>query len=305
MTNDNGQTYQCKLLCNFVDAERLSDAISDHFALDDVPPTVSFFEDCDRWRVDIYVHGQVDRDRMQTCFAAAGLPFDTQTFTRIEEKDWVTESQRFLQPIETRRFYLHGSHDAPGPADKISLKIDAGQAFGTGHHETTRLCLGVLEDMWDSGAAIPGTILDIGTGSAVLAMAAHKLWTTAEILASDIDPVAVDVAIRNLPMNSVPERTISTGGPGVSLLAADGTNDPVIASFAPADLLIANILAGPLILLAPDFAAATKTGGCILLSGLLTTQADDVVRAYGDFAIRLDTRIDDGDWSALLLQKTG
>ncbi len=287
--------YQASLICDFAEADRLSDALAEACAGDKAPPSVALFEDGDAWRMDIYITGAPEPDRLAPCFASAGIAYTPDMFSAVEDRDWVTESQRFLKPIKTKRFYLHGSHDAAGPDGLISLQIDAGQAFGTGHHETTRLCLEVLESL---DCTPRRRILDVGTGSAVLAMAAHTLWPGADILATDIDPVAIEVARTNLAVNSIAPEGIG----GIDLLVADGLAHDSIQAFGKVDLLIANILAGPLIAFADDFARVLAQAGRVLLSGLLASQVDDVLTAYSRVGLKLTARRDDGDWSALLLE---
>ena len=215
-----------------------------------------------------------------------------------DSTDWVTKSQQGLQPIRAGRFYVHTPmHYADRPADTVNFEIDAGLAFGTGQHATTAGCLGALDKLATEGRSFD-CIADIGTGTGLLAFAALALWPQARCIATDIDPVAVDVSRDNAAINGV-----KLGhGPGELLLAvADGMESALLTARAPFDLLIANILAGPLIELAPAFAAALAPGGHILLAGLLDTQADAVAAAYERLGMTLHDR-GTGEWPVLVLK---
>ena len=215
-----------------------------------------------------------------------------------DSTDWVTKSQQGLQPIRAGRFYVHTPmHYADRPADTVNFEIDAGLAFGTGQHTTTAGCLGALDRLATEGRSFD-CIADIGTGTGLLAFAALALWPQARCIATDIDPVAVDVSQDNAAINGV-----KLGhGPGELLLAvADGMDSALLAARAPFDLLIANILAGPLIELAPSFSAALAPGGHILLAGLLDTQADAVAAAYELLGMTLHDR-GTGEWPVLVLK---
>ena len=212
--------------------------------------------------------------------------------------DWVTKSQQGLQPIRAGRFFVHTPmHYADRPADTVNFEIDAGLAFGTGQHATTAGCLGALDRLAVSGTQF-ANVADIGTGTGLLAFAALSLWPSAKCIATDIDPIAVDVSRDNAAINGV-----KTGhGAGELLLAvADGMDSPMLAARAPFDMLIANILAGPLIELAPAFVKALASGGTIILAGLLDTQAEAVGRAYEALGLKLIDR-GTGEWPVLVLK---
>jgi ribosomal protein L11 methyltransferase len=216
-------------------------------------------------------------------------------FEQLGEDDWVTMSQAGLQPIRAGRFTVHTPTYPPDP-ERINFEIDAGLAFGTGQHATTSGCLAALDQLERQGALFVN-IADIGTGTGLLAFAALKLWPEAKCIATDIDAVAIDVARDNAAINGV-----KTGhGAGELLLAtAEGMNSAMLTARAPFDLIIANILAGPLIELAPAFAKALMPGGTILLAGLLDTQTDAVVEAYTRLGLTLR---DHGsvEWPVLVL----
>ena len=249
----------------------------------------------DEWQLDVYLGAEPDSaliDRIRALVPSMGnaLP----KIEKIEDEDWVTLSQGFLEPIRAGRFYVHtGAHSNDIPLGAVAFRIEASRAFGTGHHETTAGCLTALDRLASEGR-IFRNVADIGTGTGLLAFGARTLWPDAAILASDIDPVAIDVTAENMAINAIP-------GDAITLVAADGMVDPRIQIAAPFDLIVANILAGPLIALASDLSATLTQNGTIVLAGLLATQADDVLAAYSSKGMQLTARIDSGDWSILTL----
>jgi ribosomal protein L11 methyltransferase len=227
----------------------------------------------------------------------AGLGRDQPRVEQLGEADWVTMSQAGLQPIRAGRFTVHTPTHAPDH-ERINFEIDAGLAFGTGQHATTAGCLAALDRLERAGNAF-ANIADIGTGTGLLAFAALALWPEARCIATDIDPVAVGVARDNAAIN----RVALGHDPGELLLAAaDGMDSPILAARAPFDLIIANILAGPLIELAPDFAKALAPVGTVVLAGLLDTQADRVAAAYGAQGLGVIDR-GFGEWPVLVCQR--
>ena len=218
---------------------------------------------------------------------------------QVPETDWVTESQQRVPPIRAGRFHVH-TPDYPPDPDAVDLVIPASQAFGTGQHATTAGCLAMLDLMKREGLATRNHA-DIGTGTGLLAFAAMRLWPHALATASDIDPVCTGVLVENARNNGVP-----LGGKRGELLftVADGMDDPLLKARAPFDLLVANILAGPLAEMAQEFAAAVTPGGSIVLAGLLETQEARVRAAYRRHGCRLARRLVKGDWSILWLRKS-
>jgi ribosomal protein L11 methyltransferase len=216
----------------------------------------------------------------------------------LGEADWVTMSQSGLQPIRAGRFYVHTpTSRGTVPSGTVRFEIDASLAFGTGQHATTSGCLEALDQLERAGAAYRN-IADIGTGTGLLAFAALALWPEAKCIATDIDAVAVEVAQDNAAINGVK----MGHGPGELLLsAADGMDSPLIAARAPFDLIIANILAGPLIELAPAFASALAPAGTLILAGLLDTQVEAVTAAYEAEGIS-DRAPYSGEWPVLVLR---
>ncbi len=215
------------------------------------------------------------------------------TVEALPDQDWIRLSQEGLPPVRAGRFFVYGAHDAGEvPVGPIALKIEAGMAFGTGHHETTALCLAALSDLARHRAF--RNVLDLGCGTGLLAIGAAKLWKR-PVVASDIDAVAIEVTDENAAANGV--------APLVLGVTADGLTHPLIAARAPFDLIVANILAGPLTQLAPSIARALDGGGSLILSGLLTNQENLVVGFYRPHGLILRARRRDGPWSALVLEK--
>lgn len=214
--------------------------------------------------------------------------------SEIPDQDWVAKVRRDLPPVEAGRFFVYGSHDADKvPDDSIPLLIEAAMAFGTGHHGTTLGCLLALNKLVDANVPITN-VADIGCGTAVLAMAAARI-TDSSIIASDIDPVAIDVTIANLAANRLSER--------IDAVVAAGFDAPALKARAPFDLVFANILKGPLIAIAEDMARATAIGGHVILSGILNEQADAVVAHYSQKGFNLISRDSIVDWTTLTLAR--
>ncbi len=216
----------------------------------------------------------------------------------LGEADWVTMSQAGLQPIRAGRFYVHTPMYRGVPPGTIPFEIDASLAFGTGQHATTSGCLEAL-DRLERGGARFSNIADIGTGTGLLAFAALALWPQAKCIAIDIDAQAVAVARDNAAINGV---KLGHGAGELLLAEADGMNSPLLAARAPFDLLIANILAGPLIKLARDLAEALAPGGTIMLAGLLESQTEAVAGAYRHGGLAVTDR-GSGEWPVLVLKR--
>jgi ribosomal protein L11 methyltransferase len=214
------------------------------------------------------------------------------TVEPLPDQDWIRLSQQGLPPVRAGRFFVYGAHDqGKVPDGVIPIRIEAGLAFGTGHHETTALCLSVLSDLAHRSFT---NVLDLGAGTGLLAIGAAKLWKR-PVLASDIDPVAAEVTEENAHANGV--------SPWVRAVVADGLVHPILAANAPYDLIIANILAGPLTRLAPQIVGALKPGGTLVLSGLLNNQ-EAMVRSFYHRLRFLGSRRE-GPWSALVMEKGG
>lgn len=212
----------------------------------------------------------------------------------IPDQDWVSKVQRELSPVTAGRFFVYGGHDADKvPGDAVPLLIEAAMAFGTGHHGTTKGCLEAFEGLLQQGFS-GEKILDVGCGTAVLAMAAAKVLPH-RVYASDIDPVAVEVAAANVSANGLEGR--------VETLVANGLDDAALRENGPYDLIFANILKAPLIGLAPDMGAAANSGGYVILSGILNEQADEVIAVYCENGFNLLQKSSIVEWTTLILEK--
>ncbi|MBJ3783773.1 50S ribosomal protein L11 methyltransferase [Devosia sediminis] len=209
------------------------------------------------------------------------------------EINWVAKSLEGLAPVIAGGFYVYGSHETgPIPEGLTPMKIDAAQAFGTGHHETTTGCLEAIETLL--ATRTPTRMIDIGTGTGVLAIALAKRLD-AVILATDIDPIAVTTTVDNAVDNGVGDR--------IDAIEATGLDHEEILARAPYDLVVANILAGPLTDLAPGVGGITQAGGTAILSGILNTQADGVIAAYQAAGFTLRDHLQRKDWTTLVLEK--
>ena len=221
------------------------------------------------------------------------------TTEKLPPADWVTLSQEGTPPIRAGRFRVH-TPEYPADDAAIDFVIPASQAFGTGQHRTTAGCLEMLGHIKASGARA-ARIADIGTGTGLLGFAARALWPRAAITLTDIDPVCAEVVAENAALNGVP---MGAGAGQAVMVVAEGMADPLIAVRGPYDLLIANILAGPLVELAPDFAKAVAPGGNLLLAGLLAGDQEAAVkRAMRLAGFGAVARLQRGDWAILWLRR--
>ena len=214
--------------------------------------------------------------------------------SELPDVDWVAHVKRELSPVVAGRFFVYGSHDSDKvPDGAIALLIEAAMAFGTGHHGTTQGCLHAL-DRLDRQGVVGMNVADIGCGTAVLAMAAARIWPN-PVLASDIDEVAVDVAVANVACNNLVGRVLC--------VEAAGFDHPELQSRKPFDLVFANILKGPLVELAPEMGRNVAVGGHAILSGLLNEQAQAVSAAYEKNGFTVANAEIIGDWTTLTLKK--
>lgn len=254
-----------------------------------------------RWQVMFYFEERPSRaeraalDRVAK--AALGPQAPAFAIDALADTDWVAKSLEGLTPVRAGRFLVHGGHDrGRAQPNDIAILIEAGEAFGTGHHGTTAGCLLEIERV--AKTRRPRNALDVGTGSAVLAIGIAKL-AKAPVLASDIDPVATRIAGENVRLNGVARR--------VRTITAAGLQGRAFRAAAPYDLIVANILAGPLVALAPSFAAAAAPRATLILSGLLVEQAHEVLDAYRAQGFTLERAIDHeaggADWRTLVLSR--
>ena len=283
-------SWKLTLPCTRAEAEAIDAA--DDIALDAVLMTTEEVEDdVERWRLDAYMEDEPGPEMIAALRAlvpsAAGVAPDIVALTA---EDWVTLSQAGLEPIREGRFVVHTSaHPVDTPVGGRAFLIDAGQAFGTGHHATTSGCLAMLDGL--AGQQFDN-VIDLGTGTGLLAFAAAHLWPDAHVIATDIDPKAVVVTQENAVANDIDR---------IELIVADGALADRITEAAPYDLIIANILAGPLVSMAPEVAAIAAPHATIVLAGLLETQRRNVVDAFAACGCMLETIDRRDDWTILKL----
>ena len=274
-------------------AEALGAALE---TLDPAPTGVGVFELEDGsglWEVGGYFDARPDEVALALLAAAHGARGFA--VSELPETDWVAKVRRDLAPVRAGRFFLYGSHDAEAvPEGVVQLLVEAAMAFGTGHHGTTAGCLRAFDRLLAAGLA-PSPVADIGCGTAVLAMAAARVWPGVPVIASDIDRVAVEVAAANVAANGLSDQ--------VEVVEAAGLDHPRLAAAGPFGLIFANILKGPLVELAPAIAAACAPGGHAILSGLLADQAGEVVAAYAAAGFDEAGREELGDWATLALRR--
>ena len=261
--------------------------------LDPAPSGVGVFELEDgsgEWEVGAYFIEQPDEISLlllENAFDAAGF-----VISEIPETDWVAKVKRELNPVEAGRFFVCGKHDLKKmPTGRVGLLIEASMAFGTGHHGTTKGCLLAFDKFFVQSRNLKN-VIDIGCGTAVLAMAVGKV-SSANIIASDVDPIAVEVALENLKANNLENR--------IDCIEAMGFEDFRIKSRAPYDLIFANILKRPLIDLAPDISGHISSGGQAIISGILDEQAEEIIDFYQQNDLVVFDRIDIGEWVTLTL----
>jgi ribosomal protein L11 methyltransferase len=242
------------------------------------------------WTVEAIFTTPPEEGALRDSLALAGLDDSAMARETLPDVDWVSATLERLKPVRAGRFLIHGSHDRGShPQASIAIEIDAGTAFGTGHHGTTLGCLEALDELLKRRR--PRRILDVGSGSGVLAIAAFRA-SHAVVSATDIDPEAVRVTRANARLNRA----------WIRVQHASGVQSPAIRAHAPYDLIFANVLARPLVALSCEFRGLIARGGSVVLSGLVVDQERWVVRAYRDRGFRLERRIRVEGWSTLVLQ---
>lgn len=284
----SGETWKLSLPCTRAEADAIVDLEFPEAVLTIDEPDAAR---PDRWRLDAYFEGKPPRELLRRVALLVPSARDKEPRAKpLPPEDWVSLSQSGLAPLVAGRFYVRTA-DYPPRADLIDLVIPAGLAFGTGHHATTAGCLEALDRLKRQGLVFRN-LLDLGTGTALLAFAAMRLWPAARATASDIDPVSVAVVRENAVINRVK---------GLHLVVADGLDHRDLIRRAPYDLVIANILGVPLIDMAAHIAASVAPRGTLILAGLLDTQADAVARAYRQQGMRL-VRSSGGEWPVLVMR---
>ncbi|MDQ7246066.1 50S ribosomal protein L11 methyltransferase [Dongia sedimenti] len=251
---------------------------------------LSSFEDGQGWRMETIAEAKPRVAEVRAALKPFGI---AATIARLPQRNWVLESRKGLPPLKAGPFFIHGEHDRDKrPKQGIALEIDAGMAFGTGRHETTMGCLKALLRLKKTHKF--KRILDVGTGTGILAFAAWHLFGQ-PVIAGDNDKDAVRVAKENAGINGLKKH--------VRIVSSDGYKAKTIRDHAPYDLITANILANPLIALAPALARNLARNGRAVLSGLMTDQAKDVLAAHRAVGLELDFQLRLGDWSVLVLKK--
>jgi ribosomal protein L11 methyltransferase len=282
--------WQSRFLVPAAAVEAFLDALDEELS-------VSAFEDPrrpDLWAIALIHRGEPDRAALLARLAPMASPWQIALDLEIgpiPSTDWLYRTARSFPPQRIGRFWVHGSHvTEPPPAGAVPIRLDAGQAFGSGEHESTRGCLLALDRL--AGRRRLKRVLDLGCGAGILAIAAAKCWP-ARVLAADNDPVAVAVAADNAARNGVADR--------VRCLVSDGYGSAVLRRSGPFDLILANILADPLCAMARAAARNLAPGGTAVLSGILDRQADRVLAAHRPWGLRLREQIDQGTWATLVL----
>ena len=260
-------------------AEQVLDLLSEVFGEEDFAiATTEIDEKKDIWEASVYMMREDEDEMRQRVGEALAAAYPELSIERevIPDVDWVAKSLEGLKPVRAGRFLVHGSHDREKVrSGDIGIEIDAGQAFGTGHHGTTAGCLEVIDSVMRSRTI--RNALDLGTGSGVLAIAVRKLKNI-PVLATDIDPIATRVAAENVRRNGIAS--------GIVTRTAPGFHSTAFSEHGPFDLIIANILARPLIRMAPKLATHLAPGGSVILSGILAAQRWKVIAAYSGARLR-------------------
>lgn len=296
MTASSPETFVARFTTDRAAAHRIADALADE--LDPEASAVSLFEDGERWTVEAAFHDEADRTLISEIVARTAGPdaLSTVAFSTIGIRDWVAASLEGLAPVRAGRFVVHGAHDrARVRLNRIGIEIEAALAFGTGHHGTTRGCLLAFEALRKQGrGAQSWRILDVGTGTGLLAIAAARSLRV-PVLASDIDPTAVAVARDNARLNRV--------APLFHAYAAEGVDAGWIGK-RRYDLIFANILEAPLRRMSAPLSALLAPRGRLILSGLLPAHAPGVIAAYRRQGLRLQSRLTLDGWVTLIMRRS-
>lgn len=272
-------------------------------ALDDIAMSSSYRQDGDTWRCLWTCDEAQDEDDIRARFLLVidlhelpAIDLSDLAIEALPEINWLEVSYAGFQPFALGPFFIYGSHSrdtATPPAGALTLEIDAATAFGSGEHGTTAGCLLAMDKLRSQGLA-PQTCLDMGTGSGILAIGAARLWPELRSWAVDNDPECIVVTDRHRDFNDIPHDQLVS-------FVSEGFDDPRVQAQAPYDLVIANILASPLIAMAADLATATAKDGYLILSGLLIEQQDDVMAAYTAQNMKLVEGATRDEWAILTL----
>ncbi len=272
------------IFAEMVEAAADADAVTFYQPNDDAP-----------WQVTVLTHTLPDAAKINAALLVAseiaGTAPPLAEITALPTQDWLAENRKAFPPLDIGKFWIYGSHiTASVPAGKIGLKINAGQAFGSGSHATTHGCMVMLEKHGNNNAA---KIIDIGCGSGILAMAAARLYPDAVVIAVDNDIKAVDMVVENCTHNDLTAR-ITAG-------LSDGYDSDLVRDSAPYDIILANILPNPLIEMAHDAALVLAPRGRLILSGLLDSQQDKVIAGHEIHGLSLIDSFSHNGWATLVM----
>jgi ribosomal protein L11 methyltransferase len=284
-------SYRALLACSRETAETVT-RLEEPLPGFDPPPVIVAEEAGSGWNLILYTEGPPE-PALLAAFAAL-VPGETPAVEALPEEDWVVLSQAGLTPVDAGRFHVHtGDHGGQARPGQIAIRIDASLAFGTGQHATTHGCLKAIDRLRRRGPL--GRVLDLGTGSGVLAIAAVRADRRALAVATDVDPGAIRVARGNAQRNRAP---------GIRFAKAAGHGAAAVRAHAPYDLVLANILAGPLVALAEGNSWMVRPGGRLVLAGLLACQKREVLAAHVARGFRIDSVLG-GEWPILVLVRRG
>ncbi|MGV1752366.1 50S ribosomal protein L11 methyltransferase [Agrobacterium sp. CG674] len=279
-----------------VQSGEVLDLLSEVFGEEDIAiANTEVDEKRDIWETSVYLYANDEEDVRARVTEALASAFPHLTVEReiIPDVDWIAKSLEGLTPVRAGRFLVHGSHDRDKVRiNDLAIEIEAGQAFGTGHHGTTAGCLEMIEQVLRSRTI--RNALDLGTGSGVLAIAVAKMRPV-PVLATDIDPIAIRVAKENAKLNGIVS--------GMSLETAPGFHSDAFRKHGPFDLIIANILARPLIKMAPQLVTHLAPGGTVILSGILASQRWKVLSAYNGMKLSHVRTLWRNGWVTIHLRK--
>jgi len=290
----NAPTTVARLACDELTARRLTAYLSESLDADSTA-CAAFEDDNGQWQVAIHFRSNPDEAELRRLvkLAAGETAAAALSIEPVAAKNWVAESLAGLKPVRVGRFNVHGAHDRTGVrVNDIGIEIEAALAFGTGHHGTTRACLLALTNLAKRRRV--RRVLDIGTGTGVLAIAAALLMR-AHVVAGDIDVIAVHAARGNARLNRVASR--------IAFARAAGIRAPAITAGGPYDLIFANILLGPLTRLAQPLRKLARPGARVVLSGLLPSHANAVIALYRGGGFALERRIALEGWATLVMRR--
>ncbi|MDP4840277.1 MAG: 50S ribosomal protein L11 methyltransferase [Alphaproteobacteria bacterium] len=285
--------WQLKIKADKDVAYRISELLEDYVEV------VSLFEDPQDqslWIIEGTCREEPSRQTLEGLLDSVdrGTTPLTLEINKLPDKDWVAENRKDFPPLEIAGFYIYGSHiEAPIPGSQIPLKIEASTAFGTGNHGTTHGCLEALQYLKAQGIH-PRNPLDLGCGTGILALGIAKIFGV-KVTASDIDPEATEKTLYNAAENNAVDL--------ITAYTAEGLESSALTTLAPFDLIVANILAGPLIDMAPQIKGALSKGGYLILSGLLDHQVTAIKEAYLEAHLTLVQKTLKGDWATLIFKK--